>query len=630
MAFSRANNYLGSIAADNTVVSVTQSQRDAAVSLTQLNERVQTLYSIALYDTLMDEVFAESGLDPAGRTNNAEYFFRVPPKVHEFDEPFATTITNTQDAGKYVESYGSILKSIRISGTTGLRPNKVTSPTVPGLGITVAQAENLRSIDTDSVRKLAPSESTGYDDIIFLRNVFRKYSDIKLSDELSGSVVMLWRNIKDADYWIVEPEDFRVSQSSSSPLTYDYSISFKTLSRFDFSYALPADPLDAARSKQRMLSRLQDYSQNLLNTFLVISSNINKLQAYGTFITDLILSPVLGIINGLAAVRTAGFGVATGLLNQVTKLAEDLPEAIDKLGTVLPAQDSVTRALRRLELTCANILSEPIASKPAIRNVGWILNKYAKPYERPGSGTTAAKAPTNSPSYIGYERAPAVVNSSTIYPAEDIRDVAARLLGDRSRWKILVTLNELSSPFISPTGGPGVLMPGDAILYPADRVVGGAPATVGAQDPTTDGTRNNSQANTAGQLAYGRDLRLQSTFVGSSEITDLVVNQRGDLGSIVGIPNIEQAIRIKFITERGELPAHSKFGAKFPIGRKASPASFSEFRIDALRTLVSDNRIQTVKSLDFLAIEDVLALAADLVITDSQNILSTSFALRRF
>lgn len=630
MAFSRANNYLGSIAADNTVVSVTQSQRDAAVSLTQLNERVQTLYSIALYDTLMDEVFAESGLDPAGRTNNAEYFFRVPPKVHEFDEPFATTITNTQDAGKYVESYGSILKSIRISGTTGLRPNKVASPNVPGLGITVAQAENLRSIDTDSVRKLAPSESTGYDDIIFLRNVFRKYSDIKLSDELSGSVVMLWRNIKDADYWIVEPEDFRVSQSSSSPLTYDYSISFKTLSRFDFSYALPVDPLDAARSKQRMLSRLQDYSQNLLNTFLVISSRINSLQSYGTFITDLILSPVLSVINGLAAVRTAEFGVATGLLNQVTKLAEDLPGTIVKINNVLPAQDSVIRALRRLEITCANILSEPIASKPAIRNVGWILNKYAKPYERPGSGTTAAKAPTNSPSYIGYERAPAVVNSSTVYPAEDIRDVAARLLGDRSRWKILVTLNELISPFISPTGGPGVLMPGDAILYPADRVIGGDTTTVAAQDPTTDGTKNNSQANTAGQLAYGRDLRLQSTFVGSSETTDLVINQRGDLGSIVGIPNIEQAIRIKFITERGELPAHSKFGAKFPIGRKASPASFSEFRIDALRTLISDTRIQTVRSLDFLAIEDVLALAADLVITDSQNILSTSFALRRF
>jgi hypothetical protein len=102
------------------------------------------------------------------------------------------------------------------------------------------------------------------------------------------------------------------------------------------------------------------------------------------------------------------------------------------------------------------------------------------------------------------------------------------------------------------------------------------------------------------------------------------------LGSIVGIPNVEQAIRIKFITERGELPAHSKFGAKFPIGRKASPASFNAFRIDALRTLISDNRISTIKSLDFVAVEDVLALSADLVMTDSQNILSTSFALRRF
>lgn len=618
-------------AVDVTTVSVTRAQRDMAVGGAQLTELVQSLYSIALYDTIRDTVFVSAGLDPGNRTNNAEYFFRVPPKVHEFDEPFATTITNTQDGGKYVESYGSILKSVRISGTTGLRPNKSVSSTIPFLGISASQISTLLGANLNgNIAQIPRDETTGYDDIIFLKNIFRRYSDLKLSDQYAGSVVMLWRNIKDADYWIVEPEDFRISQNSASPLTYEYSISFKTLARFDFSYSQPFDPLDAARSKQRMLSRMQDYNQNLLNMFLVVSSRINSLQAYGTFITDSILSPVLNIINGITAVKTSGFGVATGLLNQVTKLAEDLPDAIDKLNTILPAQDSVIRAFRRLELTCANILSEPIASKPAIRNVGWILNKYAKPYERPGSGTTAAKAPTSSPSYIGYESAPAVVNSDTVYPEEDIRDVAARLLGDRSRWKILVTLNELISPFISPTGGPGVLMPGDAILYPADRVIGGDTTTVAAQDPTTDGTRNNSQANTAGQLAYGRDLRLQSAFVGSSEITDLVINQRGDLGSIVGIPNVEQAIRIKFITERGELPAHSKFGAKFPIGRKASPASFNAFRIDALRTLTSDNRIKTVKYLDFVAVEDVLAIAADLVMTDSQNILSTSFALRRF
>jgi hypothetical protein len=631
MTFRESNIALG-IPFNNTVTTLTPAQRTQAVQGATLTDLVQSLYSLCLYDTEEDAVLVSPGLDPGNRTNNAEYFFRVPPKVHEFDEPFATTISHTQDHGKYIESYGSIQKSLRLSGTTGLRPNKVAPAVVPVLGITEAQ---LRAVTTSpfenaNIQSISSAERTGHDDIIFLRNIFRRYSDLKSEDELASRVIMLWRNLKDADYWIVEPEDFRLSQASNSPLTYEYAIALKTLGRFDFSYSAAEDPLELARSRQRMLARLQEYGQNLLNIFLTISTQLNRVQGLVVSLSDIILSPVLGIINGLNAVKTSVFGITRGLINQVDTLVTNLGTAITALVEITEPQDSIVRALRRLEITCARILSEPAASESDVRSVAQNIDRYSEAYVVAGTITTPSRAPDASPTYVGYEVAPSTVGSDLVGEGEDIRDIALRLLGSRSRWRILVILNRLRSPFIAPVAAPGVLAPGDAILYPADSALSRSGAAVGTQNPTTNETLGNPQANSPAQLSYGRDLRLRSTFVGAEELTDLVVNQRGDLGSVAGVPNIEQAIRIKFITERGELPAHPKFGAKFPIGRKATPSSFNELRINTINTLVSDRRVQTVRELSFSTIEDVLAVTADIVLINSQDILSTSFALRRF
>lgn len=615
---------------DNTVTSVTAEQRAQAVQGAQLTEMVQSLYSILLYDTVADTTLASPGLDPAGRTENAEYFFRVPPKTHEFQEPFATTIQGTQDGGKYVESYGSIIKSLKVSGTTGLRPNKSTSAVVPLLNVSEAQLNTLLGRGLNgNVRGIPADEKTGWDDIIFLRNIFRRYSDLKASDELAGRVVMLWRNLKDADYWVVEPEDFRLSQNSASPLTYEYSISLKTLARFDFSYAAPTDSLEEARSRQRMLARLQEYGQNILNVFLVISNQINRVQGYATFISNTVLAPMVNIVNGLNAVKTAAYGVVRGLRTQVLTLQENLDTAIAQLiaSDTLEVQDPVIRSMRRSQIFCARILTEPVAGESSTADVGLLINRYAAAYDLPGTLTTSRRAPSSSPTYIGYESFTDSVGSEIVAPSETIRDVAYRLLGDASRWRILVTLNRLRSPFISATGAPGVLRPGDRILFPRQGQAGSGSATVGTSNPTDDQYTGPDDPVTR---AYGRDLMLKSEFVGRSELTDLALSQGGDIASIQGVPNVEQAIRLKFMTERGELAAHPKFGAKFPIGKKATPSSFNELRINTMNTLISDNRIENVKGLRFIAVGDKLAAKVDLELVNARNIVPVTLALRRF
>ncbi|NJL53739.1 hypothetical protein HC928_00440 [bacterium] len=476
----------------STVNKLDASQRFNSTQGAQLTELTQRMYSIVLYNTETDETYSYPGLDPGGRTDFAEYFFRVPPKVHEFEEPFATTIQSTQDGGKYVESYGSILKSIRISGTTGLRPNKVTSPQViPFLSINENQLNTLigQGLNTN-IRTIPATEKTGHDDIMFLRNIFRRYSDLKAYDALAGRVVMLWRNIKDSDYWIVEPEDFRLSQNSSSPLTYEYHIALKTLGKFDYTYAIPPDPLEERRRRERLLSRLQEYSQNILNIFLSLSTNITQIAGFVNFATGLLLSPLTNILNGLNAVKTASFSSLRSLRSQFDSIRSnidtaiqqlvDIPSDIETLFDDKPRLQTVNDLRRlsvfidRLRVDFALSINTPQA------DTADAVERYAAVYDAPGTLTTPRRSP-ESATYIGRETAPARVATGTVERGEDIRAVAERLLGDRSRWRLLVVLNRLRSPFIATVPSPGILAPGDPILYPTTEISEGL---VGTQNPS--------------------------------------------------------------------------------------------------------------------------------------------------
>lgn len=620
----------------STITTLSPETRAQAVQGAQLSEAVQTLYSLVLFNTATNDILEAPGLDPGGRTNNAEYYFRVPPKVHEFDEPFASNIICTQDAGKFVESYGSILKSLRISGTTGFRPNKIRAATIPLLNISDAQIQTLLGggLNTDT-RRISDKEYTGHDDIIYLRNLFRKYSDIKQSDELSSKVIMLWRNLKDADYWIVEPEDFRLSQNSASPLTYEYAISLKTLGVFDFSWSARPDPLMAARDRQRLQARLQEYSQNLLNMFLTISNQINKVQGYSTFISNTVLGPLLATINGLNSVKNAAVGVHRGLRDKALTLVTNVDKALAELSNIQGALDvnedyldfiELFRAHRRVLVTASRVLAEPAVADSSVTDVTYTLGRMASAYEAAGTITSPRRSPTDSPSYIGHEPPPTGTGSVIVAPGEDIRDIAARVLDDRSRWRILVALNRLRYPYISADGLPDTLAPGDSILFPR---TGAAPSVIGSAISSDAENSANPQGSKLSQLPYGRDLRLYSHVIGTQELTDILANQRGDLSTIAGVPNVEQAVLIKFATEQGELPAHTFFGSKIPIGRRATQANISQVRLNAMGTLLSDTRITRVSSLTVVTNADTLSLAASVELTESHDILSTSFALRK-
>lgn len=120
---------------------------------------------------------------------------------------------------------------------------------------------------------------------------------------------------------------------------------------------------------------------------------------------------------------------------------------------------------------------------------------------------------------------------------DTIQRVAARELGDASRWPELVTLNDLRPPYLSGNEHhPGVVA-GNVLLW------GGA-----IRIPAPGGESKGVTA----AAAFGADVALTDGL-----ITD---DGHGDVSLAVGIPNLRQALMLRLNNEIGCLPFHPKYG----------------------------------------------------------------------
>lgn len=594
---------------------------------TTFTAELQKYYSIFLWDLERQEVPTDARLDPSGTRPTAEFFFTMPPQSIELAEPFTTKVISTQNGGKYVESHGSIYKMLSISGTTGLRPNKGAPNEIPLLN--TSNFENL--IDPGALRpRIDPKEVTGLDNVHFLRNIFRRYSDFK---HVGRKVIMIWRNAKDDDYWVVEPENFKLVKGKESPLTYKYAIQLKGISPFEATLTLPADPLNIFDEVSSRSARVQGYLQALNDSFLVIATNINRIKAAGYFAVDLVTGPLISVLSGLAAVNNANRSVVKGFKQAIVEADSRLKEAVEALeaslepvgatGATVDRRSPILRALRRSIITLSRLRAErfvqnstgAVASQAGNNVIGTFINPSAS-----RSGITARQELPNR------------VREATLNRGETIGNVAKRLLGTSARWHEIAILNSLSAPYTSdsPTLVPGVLAPGDRFLYPSSED-GTDPFAIAPINPAGSQDSFTSALSRSGEIAtqaFGRDIRLETSS--DIDLSNFGISQSGDLDTVVGTANVEQALKIKFITEQGTLLMHPQFGALFAIGSKADAASFNTFRVNVVATMKSDPRISEVEYAKFLVVGDVLLLEARVKLNQTNDYVNTTFALRRF
>lgn len=598
----------------------------------QISQRTNSsasLYALAIVDISATDAsqykslsskLSSASLDGIGLQS---FGFNVNPKSMNLEEPAAATITPTQNGGQFIEHQGQIYKNIRINGTTGMRPNRDTSGgIIPIIGV----LNPLFGTNVDPATNLPVGERTGFDDLIDLRNLFRCYWDMKEDPEYAATTIMVWQNGKEGEYYVVEPTTFTTSRDASSPLTFTYDIVLRTIERLDVRNLKSfSDTYLNRNGVDTFFQRMADIRAKLIQGYQIAQAFVDRAVSIGQAAITNVLSPVNDVIQALTGVISSGtrvFNIPRNSLATVANSSLELAVAFDELAdayhndgatdqleTVAHAYKIITRALHALSGE-TQVYSSPMSTT--------VSNKQAA-YSDPVLG-----APTTggSPTFLGNQRSTNSAAVSNVLGNENIYGVAQRLLGDSAKWKILVLVNQLKAPYISAAGdGINVLRPGDQILYPIQQL-----RPQSAIQPTEQ--KYTGVSPLAGRL--GCDLLLVVTSGdGASSTYDLAVSPSGDLQTVSGLPNMEQAIVTKFDTEQGELPTHPQFGIKFPIGDKGRVQSVIGFQVNARSTLLSDSRIDTVDQLQSKATGNVLQLRATTTLKGADESLSLDFSVTR-
>jgi hypothetical protein len=581
----------------------------------------------------------------------------------------------TQGGGKFVESHGNIFKDIRISGTVGIRPNPTSGnllDKIPGAskvtGLTVSRPSSLvaaqdleragsggggvlgRFTGLDA-RGLDAKEATGFDDIVFLRNIFRLYFDIKRNNRRAHRVVMIWRYAKESETYIVEPTSFTTSRDSSSPLSYTYNITMRTLYRFDDKIQVERDPLSALETIAAGISIVNQSIRDIGRALEQIATVVDFVVQLPLRIADNVVSSALTVLGGLSNFATIGDRFETvykgllkswsGNIKEMTKWASAqeagraagdkrvfggaIELALDDLPDIpnIPASASLSihrnpaiNAGRMLNRTANQIITKDfLFSSPKQVDISKISNAYNVDGQPPPSG--------GSPLNLQNVSLPSSAREATVKGGETIRGLAKRTMGNAAYWKAIVVLNDAKPPYISDAGGPGVFSKGDKILIPQVGDEGDLAPVGNELNPDA-----NSQDLSPVVRAYGRDIKLSDSSFGT-DYADLQVSQTGDLELIEGVDNVKQAMFIKFSTEEGDLAIHPLFGAQYTIGSKLRLTEVQDFALNTRATMLSDSRVEDVTELKTIATGDIINVSAKASLRQVDASVPITFAVRR-
>lgn len=558
------------------------------------------------------------------------------------DEPFAVNITPTQDGGLVIENRGHILKNITVTGTTGFLPLQARI----GLG---------------GVPIGALSELSGYKDFLELRNLFKIYGRIKRSEpDIADQIKMVFLNGKDNESWIVEPQSFRMNRAVPRKTLYNYNIPMVAVANFDTERKQldfidrPSDVTKTLQSISDAAFASEDFARGLEAAASIFAGDVAKAVVE-------ILSPLTAFTNAANSVLTgvdAIVNIIPTTVNQTTVAILNFLEVADSAPIILPVSitesslftlhrlnnvqvrldafrstfptrwDAVKSRWQSFNETMENrtrgqvrrsamtaVRQETVYTGDTIQRFTQrvtgdasrfmdvvVLNKLRPPYlvddkENRPTGTAAPGdallVPIN-PS-IEFSDSPISISLEGTRPSPTLKSITTAgtptTLVDTTQKFVINQWAGFTVEIVSGTGT------GQSRFVESNTIDTLTVSPVWATDPDVTSEYRvfldviQSKQVDGAEKVYGVDLQLARDY-------DLIATPESDVALIRGIPNLAQAIDIKFDVEQGELPLHPGFGFNAGVGSKGILERVLSVKVFATKTFLRDSRIERVEEID--------------------------------
>lgn len=492
--------------------------------------------------------------DPFGSISDfATFNFQINPAQIRQDEDFSVNVQPTQ-SGIAVGNEGFVSKRIVISGTTGIHPKRGFN---------------------------------GYVEFGKMINYIRAYSEYKTS-AANADVRLVFKNLKDNEYWFVEPLRFSKNRDASKPFMSMYEITLLVIGK--------------AERKPTIVESFFSDIHNFLDTYIIGPLNDVQqifqsaqniiLQVEGE-VESILLTPINEAIEAIDAISSGISAVS----NLPYSFYEDLRDTIREVGDSVSdlfgyGDDSYDSFYQRsavnrnatpdiadgdsVELMEAFLIAEKTLDIILSTNQLFEEETVDKnsTYEDYFGDTVSVPTPTSTTEQI-------------VESGDTLERIAAKYLGTSDRVLELITLNNLEPPYIDPTGSSTnyrILNPGDKILIP------GFDSTESASSNNTNLRESAlTQSLSATEKFFGVDLKVDSDF-------SLIFNNRNDYELSYGRGNAVQALAIKINLEKGGLPVNPELGINIGVGEKAKSTA-AEIVRDIRTTILQDSRFSGVDDL---------------------------------
>lgn len=550
------------------------------------------------------------------------------PEQISITEPFTVEKQFTNEGGIFVEENGVLAREIRITGTTGFKPKRnsslqseFSSINFPGEGKsysrTTAQFHN--SVDRVS----------GMRHFQFLQDsVFRTYADLKRDPATSEGTELFFHMLKDSEHWRVKPMIFGSTRTASRPLEYPYEFTLLAVGPAD--QALRGDSEDKS-----IVDKVNDAFAMIKAGAALIRSAIQDLSGIQNEVRTVALQGS-ALIGDAASIAGAAEDFVDGtartvevpfaFLAQTKALLDNSLSAFQKAVTLGSGPDvpgSAINSLRKLGDGVEMIGSYPEKFSNTVTDAVSSFNtrqELSTSQSRERLAAAAADAPQTlrelrrlgsgllpgdqlrASEELGLGRAVPRFSSAlqrVIEQNDTLASLASRFLGDARQWKYIAIFNDLKAPFISDQGLPGTVGIGDTILIPSTA------KPVEAVDIATTQGVNPVTASGAEQV-LGTDLKMVPVKGpgGSGRTTyDLAVDvEQGstDFKVVSGIPNLQQGILSRLLTEKGNDILYHNLGTSRVIGMGLTEVELEIAQFRIVEAVQADPRITGVRRIRIL------------------------------
>lgn len=386
-----------------------------------------------------------------------------------------------------------------------------------------------------------------------------------LASEYVDDVFMVFRALNEGQAFRVEPMSWRWSEDASS-------------NRFSYRWELSLEAYAHAPTSPRK-SILSPITEVMKTAQAYISATAGAVELANNALTNTrselevardALRSVRRISDALTRVSSNVDGIQTFFTRDIVATASEVADSYRR------AWDDAREILGVVPDSATNYASETLAYNTLVTAglVGADVDDLLSAQNAPLSEREERRTGTDRTS-------PRLTRSVTLRAGDTLQRLAGRAYGDADRWREIAEFNGLRSASHWGDGRP--LRVGDELLIPYDA----------------------SSANDLGLArrgdVFGRDLRV-------SMQGDLVLDD--DISLIEGDANLEQALRIRLLSEQGSASYAPEFGLPLAVGASlnARVVAFCASHID--QQLRSDPRVDDVREIEIEDNGDALAVRA--------------------